>query len=171
MTSGPYDDQIAFMRDAGALAASLLAEGYTAMKIWPFDVHAATTGGQMISLADLKTGLEQFRKVRAAVGERIEVMCELHSLWSSTADCTGPVTLLAGLHLAMHASTAIFQEVVRATLATWYRDLATELPVLRDGMVLAPTLPGLGTRLLPGLHKRDDARVRQSGVSHAAPVD
>ena len=28
---GPYDDQIAFTRDAGALAESLLAEGYTAM--------------------------------------------------------------------------------------------------------------------------------------------
>ena len=28
---GPYDDQVAFMRDAGALAESLLAEGYTAM--------------------------------------------------------------------------------------------------------------------------------------------
>src|ERR671927_235129 len=34
---GPYDDQVAFMRDAGALAESLLAEGYTAMKIWPLD--------------------------------------------------------------------------------------------------------------------------------------
>src|SRR4051795_11451432 len=37
---GPYDDQVAFMRDAGALAESLLSEGYTAMKIWPLDVQA-----------------------------------------------------------------------------------------------------------------------------------
>ncbi len=29
--AGPYDDQIAFMRDAGALAQSLLSEGYRAM--------------------------------------------------------------------------------------------------------------------------------------------
>src|SRR3954469_24856424 len=28
---GPYDDQVAFTRDAGALAESLVAEGYTAM--------------------------------------------------------------------------------------------------------------------------------------------
>ncbi len=48
--AGPYDDQIAFARDAGALAESLLAEGYAAMKIWPFDIYAPATGGHMISL-------------------------------------------------------------------------------------------------------------------------
>lgn len=79
-TLGPYDDQIAFMRDAGALAESLLSEGYGAMKIWPFDPFAAN-GGHAISLTDLKTGLEPFRKIRDAVGDRIEIMCELHSLW------------------------------------------------------------------------------------------
>ena len=73
------------MRDAGALAESLLSEGFAAMKIWPFDIYAPATGGQMISLSDLKAGLEPFRKIRAAVGDRIEVMCELHSLWGSPA--------------------------------------------------------------------------------------
>ena len=38
---GPYDDQVAFTRDAGALAKSLLSEGYKIMKIWPFDPFAA----------------------------------------------------------------------------------------------------------------------------------
>jgi L-alanine-DL-glutamate epimerase-like enolase superfamily enzyme len=255
---GPYDDQVAFMRDAGALAESLLAEGCTAMKIWPFDVHAAASGGQMITLAELKQGLEPFRKVRQAVGNRIEVMAELHSLWSAPAaericraleeydvfwaedpigkmndaaaladlrrrtrtpicgsetlggavsfrqmlaadavdivmldlawcggltegrkiaalaeahakplaphDCTGPVTLMAGLHLALHAPTAIFQEVVRATLATWYRDLVTELPVIRAGMAQTPTAPGLGTALLPDLARRPDAVVREAAI-------
>lgn len=254
--AGPYDDQIAFSRDAGALAESLLSEGFSAMKIWPFDIYASATGGQMISLTDLNAGLEPFRKIRRAVGDRIDVMAELHSLWSAPAahrictaleefgvfwaedpigkmndfasladlrrrtrtpicgsetlggavtframleadavdivmldlawcggltegrkiavlaeaharplaphDCTGPVTLMAGLHLALHAPTAIFQEVVRATLATWYRDLVTELPMIRAGMALAPTAPGLGTALLPGLRRREDATVRES---------
>ena len=258
---GPYDDQVAFSRDAGKLAESLLSEGYTAMKIWPLDVYAEASGGQAITLAELKAGLEPFRKVRAAVGDSIEVMAELHSLWSTHAalricraleavgvfsaedpicklddvqaladlrrgtrtpicgsetlggvlpfrtmlaadavdivmldlawcggltagrkiaalaesyakplaphDCTGPVTLMAGLHLALHAPTAIFQEVVRATLATWYRDLVTELPVLRHGMVQAPTAPGLGTALLPDVRRRGDVTVRESGKPHA----
>jgi galactonate dehydratase len=258
VAAGPYDDQIAFMRDAGALAESLLAEGYTAMKIWPLDIQAAASGGQMITLSELKAGLEPFRKIRAAVGDRIEVMAELHSLWSSQAairicqgledlgifwaedpiakmsdfkalvdlrrqtrvpicgsetlggavsyrqmleagaadfvmldlawcggltegrkiaalaeayakplaphDCTGPVTLMAGLHLAIHAPTAIFQEVVRATLATWYRDLVTDLPVIKGGMAQAPTAPGLGTNLLPEVRRREDATIRDYGT-------
>src|SRR3954470_3894324 len=85
VAAGPYDDQIGFMTDAGALAESLLSEGYTAMKIWPFDVHAEAAGGQIITAFELEAGLEPFRRIRAAVGSRIEVMCELHSLWSATA--------------------------------------------------------------------------------------
>lgn len=254
---GPYDDQVAFMRDAGALARSLVEEGYAAMKIWPFDVHAAATQGQRISAIDLDKGLEPFARIREAVGRRIDVMCELHSLWSAGAalricqalepydifwaedpigkmddvhaladlrrrtrvpicaretlggavsfrnilmadatdvvmldlawcggltegrkiaalaeawarplaphDCTGPVTLIAGVHLAMHAPTAIFQEVVRATLSTWYRDLVTGLPVVTAGVIAAPTAPGLGTTLQPSLRTRDDAISRISG--------
>ncbi|SAI59807.1 racemase [Bordetella ansorpii] len=253
---GPYDDQVAFNQDAGRLANSLLEEGYRAMKIWPFDVFAAATGGQNISLRDLKQGLEPFRQIRHAVGDEIEVMCELHSLWGALPaericraledygvfwaedpinkmhdidaladlrsrvkvpicgsetlsgstqfrelmaaqavdvvmldlawcggltegrkiaaiaeshrralaphDCTGPVTLMAGLHLALHASTAIFQEVVRATLSTWYRELVTELPALNHGVVAAPTLPGLGTALHPEVKQRADAVARES---------
>lgn len=255
--SGPYDDQVAFMRDAGALAVSLVDEGYAAMKIWPFDVHAAATQGQRISGVDLAKGLEPFAKIREAVGNRIDVMCELHSLWSAGAalricqalepydifwaedpigkmddvhaladlrrrtrvpicasetlggavnfrdvlvadatdivmldlawcggltegrkiaalaeawarplaphDCTGPVTLVAGVHLAMHAPTAIFQEVVRATLSTWYRDLVTDLPAVIGGVIAAPTAPGLGTALQSSLRTRDDVIVRESG--------
>ena len=253
---GPYDDQVAFMRDAGALAESLLSEGYTAMKIWPLDVYAEKSGGQMITLADLESGLEPFRKVRRTVGDRIEIMAELHSLWTTEAalrichaleefrvfwvedpiakmsdakaladlrrrtrtpicasetlggsasfgqlleadaadvvmldlawcggltegrkiaalaeayakplaphDCTGPVTLMAGLHLALHAPTAIFQEVVRATLATWYRDLVTDLPRVDEGWVHPMEGAGLGTWLLPDVRKRADAIVRES---------
>jgi galactonate dehydratase len=260
-TIGPYDDQIAFTRDAGALAESLLSEGYSAMKIWPFDIYAEASGGQLITLPDLKAGLDPFRKVRASVGDRIEVMCELHSLWNTTSavricqaledygvlwaedpimkmddvegltdlrrrtrvpvcgsetlagvvpfrtllaagaldfvmldlawcggltegrkiaalaeayakplaphDCTGPVTLWAGLHLGLHAPAAIFQEVVRATLATWYQDLVTDLPVIRNGMVQMPTGTGLCTALRSDVKQRDDATIRISGVPRA----
>jgi len=256
---GPYDDQVAFTQDAGKLASSLLDEGYRAMKIWPFDVFAASTGGQNISLADIKRGLEPFRKIRAATGDDIEVMCELHSLWSALPaericraledvgafwaedpinkmhdvdaladlrsrvrvpicasetlagttqfrqlmaaqavdvvmvdlawcggltearkiaaiaeshrkalaphDCTGPVALMAGLHLALHASTAIYQEMVRATMSTWYRDLVTELPEIRNGVFRAPLRPGLGTELSPEFKRRPDATIREAAVS------
>lgn len=253
---GPYDDQVGFMRDAGALARSLLDEGYKAMKIWPFDIYAPASSGQLISLPDLEKGLEPFRKIREAVGNRIEVMCELHSLFGNHSalricqaleefnvfwvedplckmddaasladlrrrtrvplcgsetfgglrpfrdllaadaldvvmldlawcggftegrkiaalaqaynrplaphDCTGPVTLMAGLQMALHAPTAIYQEVVRATLATWYRDIVTDLPVIQEGMAQPTRSPGLGTRLQDSFKQRADLIVRES---------
>lgn len=78
---GPYEDQIAFHRDAGALAESLLSEGITAMKIWPFDPYAVASGGNFIHRADLDKALVPFRQIRDAVGEKMEVMVELHSMW------------------------------------------------------------------------------------------
>ena len=81
----PYEDLHAFLNDAGALAESLLDEGYTQMKIWPFDRIAAENGGRSISLAELRQGVEPFRKVRDAVGDRMEIACELHNLWSLPA--------------------------------------------------------------------------------------
>lgn len=79
---GPYDDQIAFTHRADELALSLLEEGFTAMKIWPFDPYAADRGGSFIPARDLELALEPFRRIRKAVGSRIEVMAEFHSLWN-----------------------------------------------------------------------------------------
>ena len=81
---GPYEDLGAFMHRAGELATDLLAQGITGMKIWPFDPYAEASGGHYISNEDLKRGLEPFAKIRAAVGDRMEIMVELHSLWDLT---------------------------------------------------------------------------------------
>jgi L-alanine-DL-glutamate epimerase-like enolase superfamily enzyme len=80
--AGPYEDLDWFLNDAGGLAESLLEQGITGMKIWPLDPYAEASGGQWISNEDLKQGIEPFRKVREAVGDRIELMVELHSLWN-----------------------------------------------------------------------------------------
>lgn len=79
---GQFEDLQGFLTRADAVAESLLEMGITAMKIWPFDYAAEKTGGQFISTADLRAGLEPFAKIRKAVGDRIEVMAELHSLWN-----------------------------------------------------------------------------------------
>jgi len=79
---GDYEDLDAFLHRADELAHSLLAMDITAMKIWPFDYAAEATHGQWIGAQDLKRGLEPFEKIRAAVGDKMEVAAELHSLWS-----------------------------------------------------------------------------------------
>lgn len=77
-----FDDLNGFLNDAGAVAESLLDEGVTGMKIWPFDFYAEASGGTYISTSELKEGLEPFRKIRAAVGDKIEIMAEMHGLWN-----------------------------------------------------------------------------------------
>jgi L-alanine-DL-glutamate epimerase-like enolase superfamily enzyme len=253
--AGPYEDQVAFVQRPAELAQSLLEMGITAMKIWPFDVFAEASGGLSISGADMKRGLEPFRKVREAVGDRMDLMCELHGLWNLPAaveigraladyrpfwaedpvkmtnlgvlaeyrqrvpvpvcasetlatrqgcrellerqavdyvmldvswvgglseakkiatlaeayhrpvaphDCTGPVVLVASLHLALNAPNAVLQEVVRAYYTGWYRDLVTELPRIEGGYAHAMRGPGLGTSLAPGLKRRSGVTAQRS---------
>ena len=78
---GPYEDLQGFLHHADELAESLLDEGITAMKIWPFDLAAERSHGQYISARDLDAALEPFRKIRGAVGSRMDIMVEFHSLW------------------------------------------------------------------------------------------
>jgi galactonate dehydratase len=76
-----YDDLNGFLRRADELAQDLLAEGITAMKIWPFDLAAEANDGIDISNAELSQALKPFEKIRRAVGDRMEIMVEFHSLW------------------------------------------------------------------------------------------
>jgi L-alanine-DL-glutamate epimerase-like enolase superfamily enzyme len=81
-SEGPYEDLLAWRFDADKLAKSLLSEGIAAMKIWPFDVAAEASHGTRISAIDLDKALEPFKKIRDAVGNRMEIMVELHGLWT-----------------------------------------------------------------------------------------
>jgi L-alanine-DL-glutamate epimerase-like enolase superfamily enzyme len=76
-----YDDLNGFLHRADELAEDLLSEGITAMKIWPFDPAAEASSGVDVANADLKAALKPFEKIRKAVGDRMEIMVEFHSLW------------------------------------------------------------------------------------------
>jgi L-alanine-DL-glutamate epimerase-like enolase superfamily enzyme len=77
-------------------------------------------------------------------------------------DCTGPFTLFAGIHLAINATNAVYQETVRAYLRVNYPEMVTDLPQIEAGHILAPTRPGLGTALLPDVRTREGVQVRLS---------
>lgn len=92
-----YDDQDAFLARPGELARSLLAEGITQMKVWPWDRFApqrpgaagigpagwSAVGppGHRLSAADLDAGLATIRGIRDAVGDRMAIAIEGHSRW------------------------------------------------------------------------------------------
>ncbi|MDX3809306.1 mandelate racemase/muconate lactonizing enzyme family protein [Bosea thiooxidans] len=79
---GPYEDLNGFMNRADEVAESLLESGITAMKIWPFDPPAIENQGLYITPEQMKKAIEPFEKIRKAVGDRMEIMVEFHSLWN-----------------------------------------------------------------------------------------
>ena len=81
-SEGPYEDLLGFRFHADRVARSLRDEGIRAMKIWPFDVAAEASNGTRLSLSDLDKALEPFGKIRDAVGRDMEIMVELHGLWT-----------------------------------------------------------------------------------------
>jgi galactonate dehydratase len=254
---GPYEDMRAFLNNADDLAESLLSEGITAMKIWPFDQFYDETDGQRISLENLKRGLEPFEKIRKRVGNKIQIAAEMHSLWSMPAilriahaledfdlmwiedaipmnnmdaladfrskidipvcasetiatreafremferratdicmlditwcggiseakkiatmaetyklpvaphDCTGPVTLMTGVHLAINLPNGFIQETVRAYNTGWYPTLVDRMPEIEYGYVYAPTAPGLGMALRPEVFTDPRTTLRKSNA-------
>src|ERR1700733_2572535 len=95
--AGPYRDQHGFHHEPEALAKSLLAEGITALKMWPWDrfapkfrsgTHTGPAGwlstghsGAYLSERDLQKGLECVKRIRDSVGDQMEIMIEGHSRW------------------------------------------------------------------------------------------
>ncbi len=92
-----YADQDGFLQRPGELAESLLAQGITQMKVWPWDRFAPQiavkgfTGpagwsavgpsGHHISPEDLQQGLWTVQEIRKAAGSRMDIAIEGHSRW------------------------------------------------------------------------------------------
>ncbi|MFW5680758.1 MAG: enolase C-terminal domain-like protein, partial [Pseudomonadota bacterium] len=80
-----YDDQIAFTRDAGALARDLLGDGIRAMKIWPFDPAASSFRGQGLWRREIEDAERAVASIREAVGNAMEILIECHALFEPPA--------------------------------------------------------------------------------------
>jgi L-alanine-DL-glutamate epimerase-like enolase superfamily enzyme len=80
-----YDDLRGFLDRPEELAAELLEMGIGAMKIWPFDFSEGAGHGGDILPEDLARGLEPFRRIRRAHGDRMRLKVELHGLWGLPA--------------------------------------------------------------------------------------
>jgi galactonate dehydratase len=274
---GKYDDLNAWLNGkAGELAQSLVAQGVTAMKIWPFDQFGPTLSGPVdtrkpmviwgaqtaagprghdLSNDDLKAGIAVLKDIRRAVGDKIEIMIEGHARWDLGAstkiartlepydiawleeimppdnvesyvrlkqttqipicqservftrfnyrpwiergaadiimpdlswgggltegrkiasmadtymlpvtchDTIGPVALWAATHLMLHIPNALIMETVRGYIDGWYDDVVTDRIEIRDGHLLLPDRPGLGTKLREDLFSKPNARVEIS---------
>jgi len=271
---GKYDDLNAWLNGkAGELASSLVAQGITAMKLWPFDQFGPTLSGPVetrkpmviwgaqtaagprghdLTNDELKAGIAIVEDIRRAVGDKIQIMIEGHARWDLGAstriaralepydifwleeimppdnvesyvrlkqqtsipicqservftrfnyrpwiergaadiimpdlswgggltegrklaamadtyflpvtchDTIGPVALWAATHLMLHIPNALIMETVRGYIDGWYDDVVTDRIEIRDGHLVLPDRPGLGTKLRPDLFQRPNAHV------------
>jgi galactonate dehydratase len=94
---------------------------------------------------------------------RVIDMAQTFNVPATIHDCTGPLTLFAGLHLAAASANVVFQETVRAHIRTLYGQLVDRGPVVERGAALLPEGPGLGTRFHDTLFKPGTDSYRRSG--------
>jgi L-alanine-DL-glutamate epimerase-like enolase superfamily enzyme len=237
-----HDDLWMAQNDPGTLAAELVEEGFTGMKLWPFDAAARSNRGARISTGELAAGVAILSRIREAVGGDLEIMLEGHGLWQPSAaerilnaishlditwaedmvlahdpgalsrlagrtpvplaaseyvggrwayrqllenraigflhldpswcggiseaqqilalssafgvtasmhDCTGPINLLAGVHLARANPIVGYQEVLRAFLTEVYPALVDTTWTIENGRMRPPDRPGIGAQLTP----------------------
>lgn len=81
-SNSQYEDLDGFMNRPAELAEDLLSNGIKAMKIWPFDPAGIENKGQFITSDQMKTALKPFEDIRKSVGDEMDIMVEMHSLWS-----------------------------------------------------------------------------------------
>jgi L-alanine-DL-glutamate epimerase-like enolase superfamily enzyme len=134
-----------------------------------------------LAVSEMLVGYEDFRLVlekRAAdyimidptwVGgisqtRRIAELAQFYNVPVVMHDCTGPLTLLAGVHVGTAAANVAWQETLRAHLRILYPQLIQQSIHVADGQVLAPTAPGIGVAWRTDLFERGDATVRSSSL-------
>lgn len=78
---GLLQDNWSSIHAAGDLAEELVAEGFTGMKMWPFDRYAHRSGGLYLSAADIEAGMKPLREIRDRVGDQLEIMIEGHAFF------------------------------------------------------------------------------------------
>ena len=94
--------------------------------------------------------------------KKIAVIASAHQKPIAPHDCVGPVNMMACAHIAMATPNVMIMEYNRAMHLGWYRDFIEPDFVIDGGFLMAPTEPGLGTRLKRSVKARPDATVRVS---------
>ncbi len=93
-------------------------------------------------------------------GKKIAAMAEAYHVPIAPHDCTGPVNVFACSHLCASCPNAMIMETVRAYYRGYYAEIITPNVDIRDGYLMIPTAPGLGTRLRPEVRERPDACIQ-----------
>ncbi len=94
--------------------------------------------------------------------KKICTMAETYQLPVTPHDCTGPVNVFACAHICMNVPNVMIMETVRSYYQGWYGRFVEPNITVKDGFLLAPQGPGLGTRLRPEVRQRSDVAIEVS---------
>ena len=95
---------------------------------------------------------------------RVIDLAQTYNVPAMIHDCTGPITLYTGLHLAAASTNVVFQETVRAHIRSFYDKLIDRLPAIDNGQAALPEGTGLGIRLREDLFQPGALSYRKSGI-------
>ncbi len=97
-------------------------------------------------------------------GRRIQAIAEAFDRPIAPHDCVGPILFAADCHLAFASPNTLTQEIVRAYLSGWYREVATGLPEVISGRLQLPNGPGHGANFSPGFLESEGINRRASRI-------
>ncbi len=118
-------------------------------------------GGVPIAVSEMMIGAEDYRLVlekRAAdyividptwvggISQTLKItdMAQAYNVPVMMHDCTGPLTLLAGIHVGVARGNIAWQETVRRNLRVTYPELITNPIEVQNGRCLVPEASGIG---------------------------
>ena len=93
---------------------------------------------------------------------KIAALADTFHLAVTPHDCTGPVNVLAALHVFAAVSNVMIQEAVRGFYEGYYLDILTRPLPIHHGRATFDLGPGLGAHLRPEIMSRPDLRRRAS---------
>jgi galactonate dehydratase len=94
---------------------------------------------------------------------RIAELAQLHNVPVLMHDCTGPLTLFAGLNIAAAVPGVTYQETVRAHIATLYPHLIDTTVEIKNGEIALSERAGIGVRWLDEMFAGSAKGYRLSG--------
>jgi len=93
---------------------------------------------------------------------KIAALADMHGTPIAPHDCTGPVSLAVGAHVALSAPNGLIQETARSFYRTWYGALAEGFPTLKADRLSLNERSGHGVTLLPGLEMSEQVSTATS---------
>jgi len=98
--------------------------------------------------------------------KKIATLAETYQTPVAPHDWTGPVNVFACAHISMAVPNLMVQETNRAYYRGWYDKFIEPNVVIRDGFLMPPEGPGLGTRLKKSVLERSDATIEVSDQAY-----